>query len=111
MTRKFVALKAFTDLEDGRHVYKAGHIYPREGVELDEERAESLLTTDNKRKEALIVQIAVNEEPEPDLEAEEADGVPKEFPASLGGGHYELSNGEKVQGKEKAIEAEKALKE
>jgi hypothetical protein len=33
-----------------------------------------------------------------------------EFPKHTGGGYYELSNGEKVQGKDKAIEAEQALK-
>ena len=105
MTRKFVVLKAFTDLVDKRHIYNAGDFYPREGVELDDERAESLLTADNKRKSPLIVQVAVNEEPE------EGDGVPKEFPIHTGGGHYELSNGNKVKGKDAAIEAEQALKE
>lgn len=106
MTRKFVVLKAFTDLTDGRHVYDAGNFYPREGVELDEVRAEILLTADNKRKSSLIVQVAVNEEPDP-----EADGVPKEFPVFTGGGYYELSNGNKIQGKDAANEAEQALKE
>jgi len=33
-----------------------------------------------------------------------------EFPKHTGGGYYELSNGEKIQGKDAAIEAEKALK-
>jgi len=33
-----------------------------------------------------------------------------EFPKHTGGGYYELSNGEKVKGKDAAIEAEKALK-
>ena len=31
------------------------------------------------------------------------------YPKSTGGGWYELSNGESVRGKEKAIEAEKEL--
>lgn len=34
----------------------------------------------------------------------------EEFPKHTGGGYYELSNGEKVQGKDAAIEAENALK-
>src|SRR5690606_23292894 len=34
-----------------------------------------------------------------------------EFPKHTGGGYYELSNGEKVKGKDAAIEAEKALQE
>src|SRR5690625_3011426 len=33
-----------------------------------------------------------------------------EFPKHTGGGYYELSNGEKIQGKDAAIEAEEALK-
>lgn len=33
------------------------------------------------------------------------------YPIHTGGGHYELSNGEKVKGKEAAIEAEAALQE
>ena len=33
-----------------------------------------------------------------------------EFPKHTGGGYYELSNGEKVKGKDAAIEAEEALK-
>jgi hypothetical protein len=33
------------------------------------------------------------------------------FPKHVGGGHYELSNGEKVQGKKKAAAAQKELNE
>src|SRR5690625_309815 len=33
----------------------------------------------------------------------------EEFPKHTGGGYYELSNGEKVQGKDSAIEAEKSI--
>ncbi|OEH52964.1 hypothetical protein AQ616_18850 [Oceanobacillus sp. E9] len=32
------------------------------------------------------------------------------FPKHTGGGYYELSNGEKVKGKQKAVDAEKELK-
>jgi hypothetical protein len=32
-----------------------------------------------------------------------------EFPKHVGGGHYELSNGEKVKGKDEATAAEKEL--
>ena len=124
MTRKFVVLKAFTDLVDKRHVYNAGDFYPREGVELDEERAELLASADNARKESLIVEVSVKEAVEEDEEvkviepdgitaetvtAPEIDGVPKEFPVHTGGGYYELSNGNKVQGKHAAIQAEKEL--
>lgn len=42
-------------------------------------------------------------------DTEDTDNV--EYPVHTGGGYYELSNGEKVQGKDKAIEAEKELAE
>ncbi|ALS16914.1 hypothetical protein [Clostridium butyricum] len=34
-----------------------------------------------------------------------------EYPNHIGGGYYELSNGEKVKGKDEALKAEEALKE
>ena len=34
-----------------------------------------------------------------------------EYPKHIGGGYYELSNGEKVKGKDEALKAEEALKE
>lgn len=103
MARKFVVIKDFTDLEDNKHVYKGGKFYPREGSELDEARADALASVDNARKEPLIVEILVKEE------QNQEDN--EENPKHTGGGYYELSNGEKVQGKDAAIEAEKALKE
>ena len=117
MTRKFVVLKAFTDLVDKRHIYNAGDFYPREGVELDDERAELLASADNARKESLIVEVSAKESVEVEevevsetIDKEpETDGVPKEFPVHTGGGYYELSNGNKVQGKHAAIQAEKEL--
>lgn len=103
MTRRFVVIKPFTDLQDEKHVYSAGDFYPREGTELNEIRAEDLANGHNVRNEQLIVEVMVKEAPKQDSEGE--------FPKHLGGGHYELSNGEKVQGKEKAIEAERVLKQ
>lgn len=35
----------------------------------------------------------------------------EEYPKHVGGGYYELSNGDKVQGKDKALESEKSLQE
>lgn len=42
---------------------------------------------------------------------EEVTTVDPDFPKHTGGGYYELSNGEKIKGKDAAIEAEKALAE
>ena len=44
-------------------------------------------------------------------EGNEGDDQDIVYPIHVGGGHYELSNGEKVKGKEAAIEAEAALQE
>jgi hypothetical protein len=40
---------------------------------------------------------------------EEAEKEASEFPKTLKGGYYELSDGSKVRGKEAAVEAENAL--
>lgn len=100
MTRKFVVIKSFTDLQDGKHVYNPGDFYPREGSELDEERAADLEFGHNARNEKLIVEVLVKDESKQEDE---------EYPKHTGGGYFELSNGEKVQGKEKALKAENAL--
>lgn len=42
------------------------------------------------------------------VESQEDDA---EFPKHVGGGNYELSDGSKVKGKDKAVEAEAQLKE
>lgn len=61
MTRKFVVIKPFTDLEDKKHVYKAGQFYPRKGTKLEEARADALASDNNVRKEPLIVEVLVKE--------------------------------------------------
>ena len=40
---------------------------------------------------------------------EEKQDNDEDYPKATGGGWYELSNGESIRGKEKAIEAEKEL--
>lgn len=42
-------------------------------------------------------------------ESDEGDDGEEEYPVHKGGGHYELSNGETVEGKEDAIEAQAEL--
>lgn len=60
--RKFVVIKDFKDLKDNGYIYLAGDFYPREGVELDEDRAEELASDKNRRKEPLIVEVLVKQE-------------------------------------------------
>ncbi|HCH7056741.1 TPA: hypothetical protein RQC88_002634 [Staphylococcus aureus] len=44
----------FTDLEDNRHVYMKGHVYPRKGYNPTDERVKSLANVENKRNEQMI---------------------------------------------------------
>ncbi|HFG0336357.1 TPA: hypothetical protein ACGFP6_002369 [Staphylococcus aureus] len=44
----------FTDLEDNRHVYMKGHVYPRKGYDSTDERIKSLASVENKRNEQMI---------------------------------------------------------
>lgn len=112
--RKFVVINAFKDLEDEGHIYKPGQFYPREGSKLNEERADFLSSMDNPKKKAFLVEVKVNSETRKEAPPEEEkkhQQKPREeaFPKLLGGGFYELSNGEKVRGKEEAKKAEEAL--
>jgi len=86
----------FKDLEDNKYLYKEGKPFPREGVEVSERRLAILSTDQNAAKKVLIEKV---EEDEEDV-----------FPKHTGGGYYELSNGEKVKGKEAAEKAENELK-
>ncbi len=90
----------FLDLEDNKREYKVGDSFPREGVEVSESRLAILSTNQNAAKKVLIEKVEV--EPE--------DNHVIEFPHHTKGGVYLLSNGEKVKGKDAAIEAENALK-
>ncbi|HDH6147721.1 TPA: hypothetical protein PI727_001995 [Staphylococcus aureus] len=44
----------FTDLEDNRHVYMKGHVYPRKGYDPTDGRIKSLASVENKRNEQMI---------------------------------------------------------
>lgn len=44
----------FTDLEDNRHVYMKGHVYPRKGYDPTNERIKPLASVENKRNEQMI---------------------------------------------------------
>ena len=50
----YEVLKDFTDLKDGRLVYRAGDTYPRTGYTPSDERIVELCGKDNKLKEPLI---------------------------------------------------------
>lgn len=47
-------VKDFTDLQDQNHYYKAGDIYPRDGLEVSSKRIEELSGTNNRQHTILI---------------------------------------------------------
>ena len=54
----YKVIKAFEDLQDNRHVYEAGHPFPRKGVNVSEERLAELAGSTNRRGEPLIKLVA-----------------------------------------------------
>lgn len=53
----YVAIKRFSDLTDDDHIYDAGDVYPRDGVEPSRERIVELATSKNKLGTPLIAHI------------------------------------------------------
>lgn len=104
---KILALQTFRDL-------KAGIIRrPNFVFDSTKERLEELKVN---LGEGFVVEVAIVEETidDPFKDAETGEFVEEEvisYPNHVGGGNYELSNGERIKGKDAAIEAEKALKE
>lgn len=89
-------IKEFRDKKTGT-VYNVNSIYKG-----DEKRIKELIDLD------FLAAPASSDPPQLPPPPPEKNPV---FPAHTGGGWYELSNGEKVQGKEEAEAAEKALSE
>lgn len=94
----YKVIKSFRDSLDDFYTYKVRDIYPREGYKTSDERIKELSSNNNKVGKILIKNIS-----EPFSISEET------FPKHLGGSWYELSNGEKVQGKVNAQKAQKKL--
>lgn len=57
----------FTDLQDGRHPYRVGDIFPRNGLSVTDARLKELSSANNRQKKPLIE--LVNEE----IPAEQAE--------------------------------------
>lgn len=53
----YKTIKYFQDLKDNNYPYDAGDIYPREGVEVSEERLAELASNKNLRGEPLIKKV------------------------------------------------------
>ncbi|MEF2823398.1 MAG: hypothetical protein U0N59_08930 [Oscillospiraceae bacterium] len=53
----YVAVKYFTDLQDGNHPYNVGDLFPRAGADASAERLAELAGLDNLQKVPLIKEI------------------------------------------------------
>ncbi len=59
---KYKVVKYFTDLKDGNHPYQVGDFYPREGLEVSEERINQLLSPNNLQNTPLIEKVETKKE-------------------------------------------------
>lgn len=50
----YKVIKHFIDLHDDDHSYNEGDIFPREGIDVSEERIKELAGSDNKQHTSLI---------------------------------------------------------
>ncbi|MDB0581234.1 hypothetical protein [Salinicoccus roseus] len=101
MSELFPVEKNFRDGQDNKRLYEKDGWYPRRGLEASDERVAEL-----QEKGFIGGEGASDEAPEG-----QNDGPGTDYPKHTGGGYYELSNGEKVQGKEEAEKAEQELSE
>lgn len=71
----YKVIKFFTDLQDNKHPYNVGDTFPREGVEVTEDRIRELATTENRRNEPLIEEIVEDAAEETETAEETAEEV------------------------------------
>lgn len=74
----YKVVKFFTDLQDNKHPYNVGDVFPREGVEVSEDRLKELSTDKNKRGVVLIEEVV--EDTEEEIPAEEAETTEEDIP-------------------------------
>lgn len=91
----YKVLVKFTDLQDNRYAYKAGDIFPREGLKVSVDRINELSTSANRRGIPLIEKI---EEPKKTEEPEKVEIV------------EEIQEPEEIEESEIAEETEKPRK-
>ena len=51
---KYIAIEAFTDLQDNNYKYQAGDEFPRKGFKVSDARIEELSTDKNRRERPMI---------------------------------------------------------
>lgn len=72
----YKVIKHFIDLHDNDHSYNEGDIFPREGVDVSEERLKELAGSDNKQHTPLIE--LVEEDPDNTAGADTAEKTSKD---------------------------------
>ncbi|RWZ59887.1 hypothetical protein EQV77_00895 [Halobacillus fulvus] len=104
----YKVIRGFRD-KNTQFQYRKGSEYP--GASVSEARLEELLSSNNAVKQPVIEKVEVGnpKQEEGSTEQTTGDALDSEFPKHSGGPYYELSNGEKVKGKEAAEQAEKEL--
>lgn len=82
----YKVIKFFTDLQDNRHPYNVGDVYPREGVTVSQKRLDELASDKNRQKTPLIQKVddepqlenfTTEPEPEPESTPEPTPVEPK----------------------------------
>ena len=53
----YKVIAKFADLKDNKHLYRPGDKYPRDGVEVDDERIAELSTANNALRKPLIEEV------------------------------------------------------
>jgi hypothetical protein len=102
----YQVIRPFRDKEDDSRNYRKGDTFPVKG-KVDQERLDELSGSDNAAGYPVIKKVGTDPEPQENPKGESDES---EFPKHTGGAWYELSNGEKIQGKDEAITAEAELK-
>lgn len=74
---RYRVIEYFTDLQDGGHAYSVGDNFPREGVQVSDDRLKELSGADNKRGKPLIEAVEVQKTKAEPAEAEEPAEQPK----------------------------------
>ena len=65
----YKVIKFFTDLHDNGHLYNVGDVFPREGVEVTDERLAELASENNRQGVPLIALVEDKGTVEPEKEA------------------------------------------
>lgn len=76
----YITIVYFEDLEDNRHAYHVGDIFPHDGMTVSKERLEELSTDKNRRHIPLIEKVPseVTESPSEETKEEVKAEVPEE---------------------------------